>query len=456
MASLLTKKYRIFLAQQFQAAFANANNGIYVFCGRPQAWTDASNVAVSDTNPPVAAGTTQNVEYEYWRDLLGIKKVNSANTAYVIPRRNWTANTVYTQYDDTDSNLFTKNFYVLDTSVSPFRVYKCLWNNKGASSATAPSVIGANPNPTTTADGYVWQYMYAINTSDFVFLTNSWMPVLTDSTVQTNANTNSGKIPVAVPLIVVDGGTGYNAAATTTTTIIGDGTGATVTANGVTIVGAAVTNVVLATGGLGYSRVDTINVYQAGVGTQATCRALLPPFPNHGYDPAAELGTAALMLSIQFSFDESGKLTVANDYRRIGVIVNPLDANGAVCNASFYRQTFDCTISSNTGILNPDDLVFNQTKGTAPGATVVDVVRNVANTAWVVRLTGVNDKGEATPFQTGEVLKCNTSGVQATISSVSNPELSFFSGEILYVDQRIPTARANDQVEDIKVVFQLG
>jgi hypothetical protein len=228
MASLLTKKYRIFLAQQFQAAFANANNGIYVFCGRPQAWTDASNVAVSDTNPPVAAGTTQNVEYEYWRDLLGIKKVNSANTAYVIPRRNWTANTVYTQYDDTDSNLFTKNFYVLDTSVSPFRVYKCLWNNKGASSATAPSVIGANPNPTTTADGYVWQYMYAINTSDFVFLTNSWMPVLTDSTVQTNANTNSGKIPVAVPLIVVDGGTGYNAAATTTTTIIGDGTGATV------------------------------------------------------------------------------------------------------------------------------------------------------------------------------------------------------------------------------------
>jgi hypothetical protein len=217
-----------------------------------------------------------------------------------------------------------------------------------------------------------------------------------------------------------------------------------------------VTNVVLATGGLGYSRVDTINVYQAGVGTQATCRALLPPFPNHGYDPAAELGTAALMLSIQFSFDESGKLTVANDYRRIGVIVNPLDANGAVCNASFYRQTFDCTISSNTGILNPDDLVFNQTKGTAPGATVVDVVRNVANTAWVVRLTGVNDKGEATPFQTGEVLKCNTSGVQATISSVSNPELSFFSGEILYVDQRIPTARANDQVEDIKVVFQLG
>lgn len=456
MASLLTKKYRIFLAQQFQSAFSNANNGIYVFCGRPQPWVDSSNVTVSDTNPPAAIGTTQNVEFEYWRDLLGIKKVTSANTAFVIPRRNWTANTVYVQYDDQDSALFTKSFYVLDTSISPLRVYKCLWNNKGAASVTSPSVIGANPSPTTVADGYVWQYMYSINTSDFVFLTNAWMPVLTDATVQTSATTNAGKLPVVVPLLVTDGGTGYNAAGTTTVTLIGDGTGATGLSNGVTIVGTSVTNVVLSTGGLGYSRVDTINVFQAAASVKATCRALIPPFPNHGYDPFAELGTAALMLSIQFSFDESGKLTVVNDYRRIGVIINPLDANGAVCNATFYRQTFDCTISSNTGILNPDDLIFNQTKGTAPGGTVVDVVRNAGNTAWVVRLTAVNDMGEATPFQTGEVIKCNTSAVQATISTVSNPELTFFSGEILYVDQRVPTLRANDQVEDIKIVFQLG
>jgi hypothetical protein len=457
MASILTKSYRVFLAKEFRNAL-NANTGdtaLYVFCGRPQTWVDASNVSVSDTNPPVPQATVQQTTFEYWRDMLAIKKVNQANTALVIPRRDWTSNTVYAQFDDTDATLATKAYYVLDTSTSPFRVYKCLWNNLGAASTTPPSTIGSNPAPTATSDSYVWQYMYSIQTGDFVFLTNSWMPVFTDTTVQNNAVTNSGKLPTAVPLIVTSGGSAYNASVNTVVTIIGDGSGATAANTNVTIVGGAVSSVVLSTGGSGYSMVDSINVYQSGA-SAATVRAIIPPYPNHGYDPVTELGTAAVMCSIQFVQDESGKLTVLNDYRRVGVLINPQDANGAVCNATFYKQTYDLTLSANTGTLNPDDLIYNKTNASAPTAIVVDVVRNAGNTAWVARLTYVDDKGTAAPFQTNDVIKCNVSSVEATVSSVSDPELTFFSGNIVYADQRIPTLRSSDQTEDIKLVFQLA
>ncbi len=458
MSSILTKKYRGFLAKAFQSSFDNADQHVYAFIGRPQVWTDTSNNAVSDTNPPAPVNDTQHMVFENWRDLLAVKAIPSANTYLVIPRRNWATGTAYAQYDDLDANLFAKAFYVLDTTSTPLKVYKCLWNNSNGSSNIAPSTIGTNVDPQTTSDGYVWQYMYTIGTDLYQFLTSSWMPVLANTDVQDNSYTNAGKLPTAVPLVVVDGGSHYNVAASTTDTLSGDGHGATIVSGGVTISAGSVTKVVLSTGGEGYSKVDTVLINQtdpAGNGTLANCRVIIPPFPNHGYDPVMELGTAAIMITTQFEFSESGGLTVVNDYRRVGVLVNPLKSDGNPANATFYKQTFDCVVSANTGLFNPDDVIFNETNAAGPTGIVVDVQPN-GNAVPILRITSVSDMGQTAPFTSGDVLKCNNSGVEYTIGAVSDPELMFFSGDIIYCDQRVPITRSPDQVEEIKLVFQLG
>lgn len=452
MPNLLTQKYRCFLAKQFSNAIATGTLSAYVFIGRPSPWVDASNVAVSDTNPPVPVDDVQTQDFDYWRDLLAAKRVIESSTQLIVSRRNWTTGTIYDQYDDLDANLYSKAYFVLDILDMPFKVYKCLWNNNGAPSTSAPSTIDTALTPQQTADGYVWQYMYTVDALYLKFLSTSWMPVLTDVSVQTNALTYAGRLPVAVPLIIEDGGATYNASANIVVTLIGDGANAAVANSGVEVTGGVISNIVLTLGGLGYTEVTSINVYQVGA-SPALARAIIPPYPNHGYDPAKELNATALMLTAQFDQSEANNLTTVNNYRRVGLLINPtVSSNGDLANASFYRQTTDITISANTGVLSPDDIITNVTKSSLPTATVVDVVDDGAAN-YTVRVVGVHDKGELLPFETGETIRNLDSGVEATVSGATGPELTPYSGDILWVNQRTPITREADQIEEIKIVF---
>ena len=148
MPTIDTRKYRTFLTRSFYDTVESNTSILYVGVGQPTAWDNES-------NPPTPNNTTQAVDFACWRDMLAAKRIDSANTSYVIPRRDWEANTIYTQYDDQVENLAASNIYVLDTSTLPYRVYKCLWNNRGGRSTTAPSTTGNTVTPVATADGYV-------------------------------------------------------------------------------------------------------------------------------------------------------------------------------------------------------------------------------------------------------------------------------------------------------------
>lgn len=453
MPAQLVEKYHTFLAQQFLDNL-NANTTVaYIFIGRPETWSDAANNAVNDSTPPQIVDDTQHADFEYWRDLLGIKRAAGANARLVVPRIDWASNTVYSQYDDTDAALSNAQFYVLDTSTTPYNVYKCLWNNHGGFSNVAPSVIGTSTTPVQTADGYVWQYLYTIAEDEYTWLTSAWMPVLSNATLVTSANTNAGKLPTTVPLVVTLAGAGYVASNPTTVTIVGDGSGATVAANGVSIVGGAVQTIILATGGTGYTHVTSINVYQAGISTAAQARVIIPPYPNHGHDPTKELFTKAVMLTVEFIEDESAQLTTVNDFRRIGLLISPTDANGAIASADFYRHTTNITISANTAAFLPDDVLVNITKASGPTCMVVDTVLD-GNSAVVLRTTSVEDMGEATPFSAGDVLKCLATNAEATVGSISGSQLTPFSGSIVYVNQRTPITRDPARKEQIKLVLK--
>ena len=222
MASIVTSKFRVHNAQQFVESFSEAaNTTMYLFVGKNTAFPD-------DNNPPTPVNSTANIEFTPWRDMFGAKRIQSTDVTHAIERYNWTSGTVYDAYDDQDTNLLDDDFYVL---TEDYNVYKCLFNAGGTASTTKPT--GVSTLQFTTADGYIWKYMYTVTTSNALkFLTNDYIPVQTlaadDGSDQwdVQAAAVDGGIHV---IKVTAGGSGY--ATAPAVTITGDGTGATAISN---------------------------------------------------------------------------------------------------------------------------------------------------------------------------------------------------------------------------------
>lgn len=213
MASYTSKELSVMNARAFieslshdDGRVAKESNIIYAVLGRQLPFTQE----------PVASTpieTDKNKQRELWKQAIGGKKITTGDVSHVVPRHDWTSGRVYAQYRDTDTNLFSRDFYVMTDENN---VYKCLYNNKGAASTVKPSDFSTLPF--TLADGYTWKYMYTITLGDAdKFLTTSHMPVktlsATDGSVEgdrqvavQNASVN-GSIEI---IETVQVGTGYN------------------------------------------------------------------------------------------------------------------------------------------------------------------------------------------------------------------------------------------------------
>ena len=104
------------------------------------------------------------------------------------------------------------------------------------------------------------------------------------------------------------------------------------------------------------------------------------------------------------------------------------------------RQTFKYTLSAITGTFTNDETV---TSG--------------SNTASVVEFTTPNlfvTKPVDAAFANGATVTGGTSGATATISVISTPSLEAYTGDLLYVENRVPISRASDQIEDVKLIIQ--
>ena len=233
----------------------------------------------------------------------------------IVKRYDWTSGTIYTAYDSSDTDLFSKKFYVLN---SAYGVYKCISNNGGIASTVEPT--GTGTSLIVTGDGYVWKYMYTIGTSDAAnFLLNDWMPVKTNSTVAAAA------VDGAIEYIkVTNGGTGYTSATASIVTT-SSGSGAVLTP---VISGGIITGITVTTKGTLY-RNATVNIVRTGgSGVAATATVSVTPFGGHGKDAPRELGCRHLLVLVDLQGDESGFFPVGDDYRKIGVIHNPKESDG--------------------------------------------------------------------------------------------------------------------------------
>jgi len=475
MAAIVTNKFRLNNAEQFYESFAEASTSYYLFVGRPQAWTATTPYGGgTDSAPPTPLDNVDD-EYMYYRDMLAAKRIAAADIQYAIPRHNWdtTQTTVYdyyrgdygAQWSSTASDIVktvnngtnlwasTTLFYVL---TSTNNVYKCMSNNGGVASTVEPT--GTNNAEYQTGDGYWWKYMYTLTTSQITdFLTADFMPVVTNATVAAAAEDGAIR-----QYKVMRGGAGYTPN-NYDITLGGDGplrSGAAAVATVTVGSGGDVTGAVVKTAGSKYTFATLTMPAAAGSPSQdAIITPIIGPPGGHGSNAVHELGGFYIMTNTTISGTEgSGDFVVDQDFRRVGVVHNPYNYGTAVvATASTLNALKSMTFSGTPGTFLVDEVITGSISG-AKGIVVAwdstTKILKYIQTQW----TGVSATlpYNEVAFVSSPIPDVVTSASAATgtIASLTTPEIDYYSGNSIYVEDRAPISRATDQTENIKLIVE--
>lgn len=488
--------------------YPNPSDYYHIFLGKTTPWNN-------EFVPPTPQDTRA-TDSEIKRNILAVKKVQPNDTALLIPRINWTSDTVYESYLDNE-NYTNTNFYVMNTG---FRIYKCLY------SPGTPSLV--EPTQTTTgpfvlSDGYYWQLMYEIPAAERIkFVTDDFIPVkfyatsttfdhnglideiivtvggsgyttpptvvvvgdgegatatatLSGTEVSSVTITNSGSgytfalvqfiggggtgaqaevslrsadLPITVNQDVasyaissgggvnfvkmINGGTGY-LSSTTSVTIEGDGVGAEAVA---TVINGSIVSITVTERGKGYT---FANVNITGVGASASARAVIEPQGGHGSDIPKELFATTVAICVNIE-DMLNDFFLDNDFRQLGLIKNIKNfteseifslATGNACYVigvpDLSQYNVDDVILTNTG---GEYIVVNKTSSTVYLLPVIDSIAS------------------------SSILENQTTGTSSlNISSLTTPEVSTKTGDVVYIRNISPVTRETGQVEQVKLYF---
>ena len=439
MTAITTTNLRINSAEQLLESVSEpASTMLYVCYGKNTPWLNEAS--------PNTAGDTISDKNEVWRDLISGKKVTGNDITLAIKRVNWTSNTIYTQYDDTANNLYDANtqFYVL---TSDFNVYKCLYNNTSANSTSMPTYTSFSTT-STEADGYIWKYMYTLNTKERQrFLSDNWMPVKTltldDGSPQWGIQ--SAAIDGALDVILVsNSGVNYTNTSNVVITISGDGSGASATGY-VNTVSNTLANVVVTSRGTGYTFATA--TVSGGGGSGATLRPIIGPYGGHGKNPVYELGGSNILIDVLVKGTESGYLVANNDYRQVSIIKDPkVYGSTTAFSNTIFSQTLTLALAGSGPEYTNDEYVYQ-------GASLSTSTFSGRILLWD-SANNIMELTEFTGAPTTSTLNGQTSGAYRYITSTINPDLKNRSGEVLYIDNIVSVTRAADQTDNFKIVIK--
>ena len=142
MAAIITEKFRLQNAGQFEESFSESNEHYYMFLGKSSPFTSGTSGG-SDTSPPTPVDDITSENYRY-DSMLGLNKIASTDVARVINRRTFVSGTTYDMYEHNIStsnvannssatSLFDSTFYFI---TSEHKVYKVLYNLNGSTGNT--------------------------------------------------------------------------------------------------------------------------------------------------------------------------------------------------------------------------------------------------------------------------------------------------------------------------------
>jgi hypothetical protein len=204
MSSLLTINYYVNLANTFVKDVCNTATSYYVFVSHPEPWTDA-NGNIDEQSFQIVNNSVSQLELDTYNELLYGKRISNTDISQAIRRIDWASNTVYDAYDPNDGDLYNKDFFVVTTDAGDeYNVYKCIYNNNDAKSTVKPSSKSIETT-FTTADGYIWKYLFTVDAgANNKFTTSNFIPLGENANVQGNA------IPGTIDAIKIrDSGLGY-------------------------------------------------------------------------------------------------------------------------------------------------------------------------------------------------------------------------------------------------------
>jgi hypothetical protein len=185
-----------------------------------------------------------------------------------------------------------------------------------------------------------------------------------------------------------------------------------------------------------------------GSGTGCTLRPVVSPFEGHGGNPPRELFAKNIGVTVSFVSDDADIIT-GNDFRQIGIIKNMHNYAETASFTSSIGTTCHVATANATNIVkfNLDDIVTTNDGGKFTVIQILDANGDGTNdTVYLLEtLPGIGASSVFTNTTTGQT------GIN--ITAVTNPEVSNHSGEILYIDNRRPITRDENQVETIKVIF---
>ena len=485
MPAIITNKFRLHNTSNFVESFSESSPNIYYLAiGRPQAFAtstggDSRTQYEGTDSSPLTPADSVSDEFYFFDDVIAAKRITTSDISRVIPRRNWTTGTTYDMYrgdygqyiKGSSSSTITANsgatsladatFYVLS---SANHVYKCLSNNGNSASTVEPT--GTSTSILTTGDSYKWKYMYSLTASEQTnFLSTDFMHVSTDSTVAAAA------VDGAIDTVLIKtAGSGGTNGSHTGVAIRGDGSSGVCT---VVVAGGAVSSVTVTTAGTGYTfgYIRNADIVAAGATnlSGAELDVIIPPKGGHGKDAVEELGGHFVMMNTDFTGDESansGDFTTANDFRRVGLLLDP-QTGGSAASATTLRGTKAVKLSGTPGSFQVDEEI-NQASTGAVGKVVEYDSTNKILFYIQTRFNdeGVDSNGNLTAFSGANAITGQTSSAagtpDASTQTVDNIVFSsgYNSGEIdadtdvLYQENRSPITRASDQTENIKLIVE--
>jgi hypothetical protein len=234
---------------------------------------------------------------------------------------------------------------------------------------------------------------------------------------------------------VVEGGTGYS---TASVQIIGDGTGATATAN---MNAGIITSYTMTNVGSGYT---WTNVVITGNGTGATARAIMSPLKGHGKDAVDELNANSIMFYSTIARDTNQGLIVTNDYRKVGLLKNITQYG--------LSNRFNADVGSGcvliTGIFDKAKLEYDMLL-----VNSVDQYKNyrIVEFSDTQILVSVFNNFSINIFDT----MLTPQGDEVYVTDMHERTIDQFSGEMLFLSVREAFAPSDEQIITIRTVVTI-
>ena len=223
-------------------------------------------------------------------------------------------------------------------------------------------------------------------------------------------------------------------------TFSGDGSGASAYCT-VDSVSGEVSSVLVIDPGSGYSKCEaavTCNAIYAGT---ATLHPVVSPIAGHGSDPASELYSRELKMTVDVSPVDAPLVK----FRVVGLLKNPSDADGNRCTASRVKAYYSAALT----------LVAPVTYAPSDGETITGASSGAEATVLRANTTYVYFHDVTGSFQEGETVTSSETSSAFTLGAIDNPTVNASSGDVLYLERLDPVQRQNTSSERVSVTFRV-